>query len=370
MVVTHIAGGSGVAKFSGAMCYLHAAMAQASSSEETSKKKNKARKAKGASRPSPPQEAGPVTRWSTWSVVGAVLLGGVVVWRLWGSTYKGDVRTICDAEKGSGFTIDKDMPKVTDWVRANLETPEGNTLFSTLKDMRLAERSKKLQAEATSVKLAACPMVSAYDRLAAEGEYRADLQHLCSSLTFLKLAEMNDDDRLTKIEDFIDKQAKSPRTKELGELLRSTPAAGRAKVLRDTATSMDVFSCDTAKTLDSPQAEAKPAGAPLVRVWSAPQVIGQLKEEDLAKALVDVTPAMNDCYKKALEKKPDLVGKVSIKLQVDPDGKVTKAAPADLAFDDHDLLACLVGAIKTAKLPKNGGPVVSALVPLELTTHP
>ena len=360
-----------MAKFSGAMCYLQAAMAEASSTAETSNKKpTKGEKANGAPRPPAPREVGPFTRLSTWSVVGAVLLGGVVVWRLWGSTYKGDVKTICNAERGSGFTIDKDMPKVTQWIRANLETPEGNTLFSTLTDTRLTERGKKLQAEATALKLAACPMVSAYDRLAAEGEYRTDLQHLCSSLTFPRLAELDDDERLAKIEDYIDKQAKSPRTKELAEPLRSAPAAGRAKVLRDIAMAMDVFSCETARTLDTPQAEPRPAGAPMVRVWSAPQVIGPMKEEDLAKALVEITPAMNDCYKKGLEKKPDLAGKVSMKMRIDPDGKVMKAAPADLAFDDHDVLGCLVEVMKSAKLPKNGGPVVSVLVPLELTTHP
>jgi hypothetical protein len=353
------------------MCYLQAAMAEASSSEQTPKKTPaKGEKAKGASRRTAPQEAGPFARLSTWSVVGALLLGGVVVWRLWGSSYKGDVRTICNAEKGSGFTIDKDMPKVTQWIRSNLETPEGNTLFSTLTDTRLTERGKKLQGEATAVNVAACPMVSSYERLAAEGEYRTDLQRLCSSLTFPRLSDMVDDERLAKIEDFIDKQAKSPRTKELAEPLRSAPAAGRAKVLRDATQAMDVFSCETAKTLDTPQAERQPAGPPMVRVWSAPQVIGPLKEEDLAKALVEITPAMNDCYQKGVEKKPDLVGRVSIKMQVDPDGKVMKVAPADLAFDDHDVLGCLVGAIKSMKLPKNNGPVVSVLIPLELTTRP
>jgi hypothetical protein len=352
-------------------------MAEASSNTETQKG---ARKTKGGSpktRKGPPKNTRDgrdwgelFTRWSTWSVVGATLLGAVIAWRLWGSTYRGDVRTICDAEKGSGFTIQKDMPKVTQWIRANLETPEGNTFFSTLSDTRLAERAKRLQTESAAVKLAACPMVSAYEALFAEGEYRSDLQNLCSSLTFSKLVELDDDGRLAKIEEWIDKQAKSPRTKELADPLRKAPPAGRAKLLRDTGVPMDVFTCETAKTLDSPQALPKPGGQPTVRVWSAPQVIGPLKEEDLAKAVADVTPAMNECYRKALEKKPDLAGKVSITMRVDPDGKVTKAAPADLKFDDHDLLGCLIGALKDAKLPKNQGPIVSAMVPLELTTKP
>jgi hypothetical protein len=255
-------------------------------------------------------------------------------------------------------------------VRGNLETPEGNTFFSTLGDMRLSERAKRLQTESQAVKLTACPLVSAYEALLAEGEYRTDLQHLCSNLTFPNLAELDDDGRIARIEDWLDKQAKSPRTKELADPLRTASPPARAKLLRDTTVGMDVFTCDTAKTLDSPQAQPKPAGTPTVRVWSAPQVIGPLKEEDLAKAIVEVTPAMNDCYKKGLEKKPGLAGKVSVKMQVGADGKVLKAAPADLAFDEHETLTCVVDAIKSAKLPKNQGPIVSAMVPLELTTRP
>jgi hypothetical protein len=357
---THIVAALGTAKFSAksawrpiSMCYLQGAMADASSS---------------ARRPAP--EEGPLTRWSTWAIVGGVLLGGVVVWRLWGSTYKTDVRTICNAEKGSGFTIEKDTPKVAQWIRGNLETPEGNTFFSTLSDTRMSERAKRLQTEADSVKLAACPMVTAYEQLTAVGEHRSDLQHLCSSLTFPKLAELDDEERLARLEDWLDKQAKSPRTKELADPMRTAPPAGRGKLLRDTASSMDVFTCDVAKTLDSPQAEPKPSGVPMVRVWAAPQVIGSMKEEDLAKPLADATPALNDCYKKGLAKKPDLAGKLAIKLQVSPDGKVTKASPADLALEDHDTVACILDVIKGLSLPKNPGPLASVFIPLELTTKP
>jgi hypothetical protein len=343
-------------------------MAEESSSAASPEPK-KAEKSRAKARPATPAEAGPLTRWSTWSVLGAVLLGGVVVWRLWGSSYKGDVRTVCNAEKGSGLTIEKDSPKVTQWIRGNLETPEGNTFFSTLNDMRLSERAKRLEAEAASQKIAVCPMVTAYEQLTAEGEYRTDLQHLCSSLTFPKLAELDDDDRLARIGDWLDKQAKSPRTKELADPLRAAPPGGRGKLLRDTATKMDVFSCDVAKTLDSPQAEPKPA-VPSVRVWAAPQIIGPAKEEDIAKAVVDVTPAMTDCYKTGLAKKPDLAGKVAVKLQLNADGKVTKAVPADVAFEDRDAVTCLLGVLKGLTLPKNPGPIVSVFVPLELSTKP
>ncbi len=189
---THIAAAHRAAKFSAAMCYGEGAMAEPSSSaapEENEDEQKKPKKAKAKWTPAPPQDAGPLTRWSTWSVIGVLALGGVVVWKLWGSNDKGDIHTLCNAEKGSGLTLAKDMPKVVQWLRENLETPEGNTFFSSLTDAKLTERGKKLQSESEAVGLPACPTVAAYERLGAQAEYRADLQHLCSSLTLPKLAE-------------------------------------------------------------------------------------------------------------------------------------------------------------------------------------
>ncbi len=280
---------------------------------------------------------------------------------------------LCNAEKGSGLTLAKDMPKVVQWLRDNLETPEGNTFFSSLTDAKLTERGKKLQSESEAVGLPACPTVAAYERLAAQAEYRADLQHLCSSLTLPKVAEKDDDGRLTAIEDWIDKQARSPRTKELAEPLRSAPPAGRAKLLRDKATEVDVFTCELARTLEMPPVLPKAGGVPVVRLREPPKVNGPLSEEDVTKALVAVTPAMTECYRKGLENKPDLAGEIALKVQANPEGKVIRAAPFDSKVDDTATLACIVEAIKGATMPKNPGPLVSIVVPLELSAgarHP
>jgi hypothetical protein len=339
-------------------------MAEASSSGGTAepKKPEKPRAKRGAA----PQEAGPLTRWSTWGVIGVVLFGAIVVWKLWGSSYTGDVRAICNAEKGSGFTIAKDSPKVTQWIRGNLDTPEGNTFYSSLNDTKLADRGKRLQTEADSLKIPACPLVAAYERLDAEAEYRADVQKVCSSLTFPKLAELDDDGRLAAIEDWIDKLAKSPRTKELGAALRSAPAAARPKTLRDTGTDLDVFSCETARVLEGPQAAPTTSGVPVVRLRAPPEVTGTMNAEELTKALGELMPAMTACYQKGLTGKPNLSGQVAIKVHVNPDGKVSRAYPESTMVDDRDTLECIADVIRAAKLPKNPGPVVSVLVPLDL----
>jgi hypothetical protein len=314
------------------------------------------------------QDGGLLTGWRTWTVVGVVFVGGVVGWKLIGSSYKSDVETICNAEQNSGFTMQKDLSKVTQYVRAHLATPEGNQLFSALSDAKLADRSKRLQGEADAQKLRSCPLVASYQQVAAEGEYRSDLQHLCSSLNFPKLGEMDDDGRLSKLLYWIDQHAKSPRTKELVDPLRQAPPAGRAALLRDAGVKMDVFSCDVAKVLEGPVLPPKGKGPPAVRPYSAPQINGTLDGADLGKALAAVTPTMNDCYKKGLEKNPDLEGKLAVKVRFDPSGAVANTAPAEVTLGDHEVAQCILQALKGMKVGAVQGPLVTALIPLELTT--
>jgi hypothetical protein len=309
----------------------------------------------------------PLLALRTWGILGIVLVGGVVAWKLAGSTYRGDVETICNAEKGSGLTIEKDMAKVTQWVRGQLATPEGNEFFSSLGETKMIDRAKRLQGEATTHRIGMCPMVASYEPVAAEGDYRGDLQHLCSSAAFPHLAELDDAGRLVRLEDWIDNQAKSPRTKELADPLRQArTGAERAKLLRDAAGKMDVYSCDGARTIESAQA-SPPTAAPTVRVSATPQIVGPVKDEDLAKAVTDVMPAINDCYRKALEKTPSLAGKMAVKIEVDPDGKIIRVSPADVGLEVREAAGCVLQGLHSMKLPKNPGPLASVLLPLELS---
>jgi hypothetical protein len=343
-------------------------MAEASSTEKKTTKKPAQKKVVRAT-PSAPKDTGWVTDWRAWGLAGGLLVFGVIGWKLLVSTYKGDVETICDGESASGYTLEKDMSKVTAYVRQHLATPEGNTFYSSLSDAKLVERAKRLKSEASTVGIGSCPMVGAFEKAAAEGDYRADVQHLCSSVAFSHLAEQDDAARLQRLEDWIDQGAKSPRTKELAEPLRqgATPA-DRAKVLRDAAVKVDIFSCELAKTLEGPVMPARGKGVPMVRPFGEPQIIGVLKPEDVAKVLVDATPAMNECYKKGLERKPDLEGKLAVKMKVNPDGKVQGLSPADETLPDKDTAMCILQVLKGMEFPKNPGPLVSLFLPLELTT--
>ncbi len=336
--------------------------------EESQPPKNKpAKRARAAQPPAPKPPEGGFLSTLTWVVLGAVLVGGVIAWKLLGTSYKHDVETICNAEKGSGLSVEHDASKVTQWVRDHLGTPEGNQLYSTMSDTKIAERSKKLQEAADQEHVSPCPIVASYQQIAAHGDQRSDVQHLCSDITFPKLPTMDDAARLTAMEQWIDTTAKSPRTKELGAALqKAATGADRAKVLSDAAMALDIFMCTTAKTLETPPISS-PTGAPLVRLYADAQIIGGATDADLKKALADVNPAMVACYQDGLSRKTDLTGRLVVKAEIDSTGKVVRAKQAEgAAFPDAQTADCVVAKLKTMKLPVTG-PLVSLLLPFELT---
>ena len=137
-------------------------MAEAPENEKKTAKKPAQKKA-GRATPPPPKDTGWVTDWRAWGLAGGLLVFGVIGWKLLVTTYKGDVRTICDGEADSGYLLEKDTSKVTAYVRGHLATPEGNTFFSSLSDAKLAERAKRLKTEASTLGIGSCPMVASFE---------------------------------------------------------------------------------------------------------------------------------------------------------------------------------------------------------------
>src|SRR5580698_3177306 len=186
-------------------------------------------------------------------LAGLLLVGAVVAWRLTGVTARGDVETICRAELRSGLTLARDMPALTEWLRGHLATPEGNALLSSLGDAPVADRAPRLRSAAAALDLGECPMAQSYEALVTDGDYRADLQRLCSQLTFPDLAAGDDATRLATLEAWIAGEAANARTRALAGPLRDAPTpADRARVLREASRAIDIFSCDVAKVLESP----------------------------------------------------------------------------------------------------------------------
>jgi hypothetical protein len=330
-------------------------------------KKKTARKVRAATSPNAATPDDGLLTPRNLALLGVVLVGGVIAWKLLGTSYTHDVETICNAEKGSGQSAEHDASKLTQWIRDHLGTPEGNELYSTLGDTHVAERAKKLQEAADAQHVSPCPLVATYQVMSAHGDARSDVQHLCSDLTFPKLATSDDDARMAMLHKWIDTSAKSPDTKALGAAMQQAAAGpDRAKVLSDAANKMDIFTCNNARALSTPPASV-PNGAPLVRLYSELQIIGGAKDEDVKKALADMTPDLVACYQDGLGRKPDLVGKLVVKAEFDSTGKIRRADPAEGAqVADAQTGTCILTKLRTMKIPVSG-PLVSVLFPIELT---
>jgi hypothetical protein len=193
---------------------------------------------------------------------GLGLIVGVVAWRLCGATYRADIETLCGAESRSHLTLSNDMPALNEWLGEHLVTPDGNELLARLGDVPMADRAERLRATATAQGVSACPMAHSYDRLVAAGAYRAELQLLCSYVTFPHLADGDDAARLADVEAWIDNRASDARTRALAGPLRvAQTSAERARLLRAASRDIGIFTCDVAKVLESPPPAPDAGGA-------------------------------------------------------------------------------------------------------------
>ncbi len=195
------------------------------------------------------------------AAAGAAALAALVVWRFASASYRGDVAALCDAERRSGFSMETELPALTDWVRGHLTTPEGQTLFSRLEDVPVAERAAWLRAASAPLGIAACATADGYERLGTEGACRAELQGLCSYVTFPGLADEDDEGRLAAVEGWIADHPGPCASPVAAPLREAASPAGRAAVLRAAAARAGVLSCDVAKVLRLPPPLAD-AGAP------------------------------------------------------------------------------------------------------------
>lgn len=185
---------------------------------------------------------------------GAALLVAVVVWRLARASYPADVATLCDAERLSGFGLDAEPAALDDWIRGRLATPDGQALYSRIGDTPAAERATELRAAAAAVGLRACATADAHERRAAAGTCRADVQGLCSFVTFPGLADDDDDARVARLEAWLADGAGHPCAGALAGALRAAPGpVARAALLRATAKAAGVFTCDIARVVEAPR---------------------------------------------------------------------------------------------------------------------
>jgi len=94
-----------------------------------------------------------------------------------------------------------------------------------------------------------------------------------------------------------------------------------------------------------------------------------LSKEDIQKAVKQQIPAMEICYRKALEKKPDTQGEATFQLVIGSKGEVTKVSLVSSKLKNKNLEQCILQKIKELTFPTpEGTDKVTATISINLKT--
>jgi Ca-activated chloride channel family protein len=84
-------------------------------------------------------------------------------------------------------------------------------------------------------------------------------------------------------------------------------------------------------------------------------VTGDLPENSIRELLKKHIRSFNICFRKALEKQPDLKGKVVFKMVIDPAGRVTKVDLDKGATEENEFTRCMLQELKKLHFPASQG---------------
>jgi Ca-activated chloride channel family protein len=84
-------------------------------------------------------------------------------------------------------------------------------------------------------------------------------------------------------------------------------------------------------------------------------VTGDLPENSIRELLKKHIRSFNICFRKALEKQPDLKGKVVFKMVIDPAGRVTKVDLDKGATEENEFTRCMLQELKKLHFPASKG---------------
>jgi Ca-activated chloride channel family protein len=76
-----------------------------------------------------------------------------------------------------------------------------------------------------------------------------------------------------------------------------------------------------------------------------------LSKEDIQRIIKQQIPSIEVCYQKALEKKTNIQGKVTLQLFIGPKGRVTKVSLVSSKLNDQNLEQCVLQKIKVVTFP-------------------
>ena len=98
--------------------------------------------------------------------------------------------------------------------------------------------------------------------------------------------------------------------------------------------------------------------------FTGKQVRGPLPPEQIKAVVLENLSVFRDCYEQARRTNARLQGKVTVKLEIDPDGIVRRSADVRSDLPDASVVACVVDAYRTLRFPKPSSGVVTVYFPL------
>lgn len=303
-----------------------------------------------------------LVRWI--GIGGAVLVVAIIAWQLGHGSYKGDIQKICDAETYAGVQTTKDAQSVSKWTKEHLDTPEGSAWYTDLMKKGPSDRAKALDEEAKKLGLKSCPIVASYQAQAVEGQYRSDLQLLCSLSGMTGIDKLSDDDKLAKIQKWGETSAKSPRTKEAIAKLAAAPAKQRGDVLRATANDASVYICELANVLAQPPAPEEQSKG-FIKLAAA-EINGDVTQEGVFAAVTKDMEPFRKCYEAGLAKNKALAGRITIRITIEPGGKVAGARATNGPPSDKEIAQCMAKAIENVKMPETKSKMTTVMLHLDL----
>lgn len=305
---------------------------------------------------------GSLLRWV--GLGGLVLVVAVVGWALTRGSYKGDIAKICNAETSSGVKVTQDQASVVKWIKEHLDTPEASSWFTEIGKKSLPDRSKALDDEAKRLGIGGCPLVASYEALNADGQYKSDLRLLCTMNGLAGIESLPDDQRLAKMQEWGEKQAKSPRTKDAVAKVAKAVPKDRGDVLRGIANDDAVYQCELANVLASPPTAPETAGG-FIRLARA-EVSGDLTEPQVFDAIKSSMEPFRKCYDTALAKNKALAGPMTFRVLVEPHGKVASARAMSGPKDDKEIAECMAKAIESVAFADTTSKITKVILHLDL----
>lgn len=309
-------------------------------------------------------------------------LGGMLTLPSMCNVYKSDITKLCDAELLSQVTLKTNRTQLFTWMERNVASSEAVIFVGQIEAKDAHGISAALHEEARKASLPSCTFADQAELQAKEEDFRTDLTNLCAgsaaksdgSIARLDVAAADDAERMREILEWVGTNAKSADTLPLVQKIGALPPRQRGTALRAEAGKVAATSCPMSLTLDAPPPPPPPPVEPRKADPSFVllKVDGSAKNQlTVAQGLIgkDAAQAINNCYAQGLTTTATLAGKVTLKLQIDPTGRITSAAN-DASALKGPVVACIGGALSGmalgAPLPDGGKKGAKASVTLDL----